>query len=68
MPDTAWLARLARHRAHLERRHRLGFANAKAKLKALAVTEMRAHNGELVTPPKPVAVAPEISEAEIRRE
>jgi hypothetical protein len=66
MPDTAWLARLARHGAHLERRHRLGFANAKAKLKALAVTGAR--NGESVTPPKPVAVAPEISEAEIRRE
>jgi hypothetical protein len=32
------------------------------------VTETRARNGELVTPPKPVAVAPEISEAEIRRE
>jgi hypothetical protein len=45
--DPVYLARLARYRAHLERQQRLGFAT-KAKLQALAVTEAKARNGELV--------------------
>jgi hypothetical protein len=64
MPDPALMARLARHRAYLERRARLGFPDAKAKLKALAVTEQRALNGEAAPPP--IAQAPEITEREMR--
>ena len=61
------MARLARARQHLERQQRLGYPDAKRKLKMLAVTEARARDGELTEPPKPVATAPQISEEQIRR-
>src|SRR5262245_58894700 len=61
------LARLARARLHAERRLRLGFDDRR-KIKQLAELEAKARNGEIRTPPpKPVAIAPEISEGEIRR-
>lgn len=66
MPDSAWLARLARAREHQERRARLLFPDAKQRLKAIAAAERRALNGA-AAPPKPIARAPEITEADIRR-
>jgi hypothetical protein len=63
--DPVYMARLARYRQRLERQGRLGFA-VKTKLQALAVTEAKPRNGELVTPPKPVAVAREITEQQIQ--
>src|SRR5262245_53529841 len=65
-PDDQMLARLARARLQAERRQRLGF-DERRKIKQLAELERRALNGEIPTPPKPGAVAPEISEGEIRR-
>ena len=66
--DLARVARLERAKQHEERRVRLGYPDARAKLKALRASLDRAHRGEF-SPIKQsvISTVDEITEAELRR-
>ena len=67
--DTAWIARLERAKLHEERRVRLRFPDARAKLKIIRGALDRARAGEAAPrralPPRDVRIASPITEDRI---
>jgi hypothetical protein len=66
MPDGNRLARLERARQHAERQLRLGFPDARQKLRAIQQAEEIARNGAPPpVRPQVIATVPEITEGQI---